>query len=313
MKNFAYIIVVMFCLMGCKKNTVESPVAPATGLYASTQFAASEIKTYLNIPYATRPNYKGIQYTSETTKKEEKDKPLLTMKLDVGVPPNAVPGKLQPLIMYIHGGGFENGTKELFWDNCMAYAKAGYAVATINYRLTPDNQANPTIRLMAITHATEDAMNAIRFLKKNAATYFIDTNRIVTIGSSAGGGISLINAVAFDELTGAVSDYSGFSAKVAGAISTGATLLDATIPGSGSLLHFTSTDSPVLLYHANPTDSFTGATWNNNVIPTQNAINNSGNTCKTVAQPDMTHTVNLTLGGPNWDTVKQFLWTKLKL
>lgn len=288
------------------------PTVPDAGLYLSTQYALTDLTTSRDIAYSTRPNEGGIQYTSGNNKANEIGTPTLTLTLDVALPPNATPTSPQPLIVGIHGGGYTAGNKEDLNDILMTYAQAGYVVASINYRLTPDNQATPELRVKAIKQANEDAMNAIRFLKANAAIYHIDTSRIATLGTSAGGGIALVNSVEFDTLVDSVSDYGGTSSRVAAAISTGATLIEAGYD-SDTFLHYDATDTPSLLFHANPTDSVTGATWNGNVVPTQTRINVSGNSCTTVAQPDMTHTVSLALGGKYWPYLKSFLWDKLRL
>ena len=282
-------------------------------MYITQQFTAAQLTHYFNIPYATRPNFNGIQYTSIATQPTETGQPQLTMQMDIAVPPNATAAKKQPLIIVIHGGGFQGGQKEDFLDEARSYARAGYVAATINYRLTPNNQRTAALRLMAITHAVEDGMNAIRYLKANAGLYNIDISRIATVGSSAGGGISLVNAVEYNTLAGTASDYNGFSSKVAGAISTGATINDTSLAPGNSLLHFDRFDTPVLLFHTIGTDPTTGATWSGNVLATQRAINASGNSCTIVAQPVNTHVVNLSVGGPYWNDEKKFLWEKLKL
>ncbi len=285
---------------------------PETGLYVSPQYDSTQIALHLDIPYSKRPNEGGVQYSSSLTKSVEIGTAELTLELDVAVPPNATASTPQPAIVWIHGGGFVGGSKEERRDDAMSYARAGYVAATINYRLTPDNQANPAIRVRAIQQATDDAMNAIRFLRANAAIYHIDPNRIATIGTSAGGGISLINAIEADTLLGTVSDYSGVSAHVQAAIATGATLGESGID-TNSLFHFDASDSSVLLFHAKETDSVTGATWSGNVLPTQKAIVDAGGSCTVVAQGDMTHTVDLSLGGRWWPQLKPFLWEQLRL
>jgi acetyl esterase/lipase len=287
--------------------------APDTGLYVSARFTQAQMRIYTNLPYSVRPNFKGLQSTSENRKALEKGMDQLTIYLDLVVPPNATSTNKQPLIVMIHGGGYVGGSKEDRRDEALSYAAAGYVAATIDYRLTANNQSSDSLRWLAITHATEDAMNAIRFLKASAGKYNIDTTRVATIGTSAGGGISLVNAISADERADMISDYPGIAAKVQAAVSTGATLIDATIPASDSFLRFDATDTPVLLLHANPTDGGTGATWTGNVLPTQKRIQGSGNTCTLVAQPNLTHTVDLSMGATYWDEVRQFLWEKLRL
>jgi acetyl esterase/lipase len=236
----------------------------------------------------------------------------LALKLDLAVPPNASATSRQPLIIWLHGGGLVSGGKEEVADQMLSYARAGYVAASVNYRLTPGIETNVALRIRALQQAVEDTMNAIRFLRANAAAYGIDTTRVATFGNSAGGSISLVNAIEFDTLAGAVSDYPGVSSKVHAAVSTGATLVDGTSTAD-SLVHYDAGDTPVLLYHANPTDGTSEATWSAAVLPTQSRINGSGNTCVVVAQPDRSHTVDLSLGGAYWPAAKGFLWARLRL
>jgi len=291
---------------------VNNAAIPDKGLYVSEQYTFEQLKVRTDVAYSTRPNPGGLQYTSDRTKSAELGSSALTLKLDIAVPPNATASRPQPLILWIHGGGFYGGGKEDMRTEALSYARAGYVAATVNYRLTPNNMATPATRLTAITQASEDVMNAIRYLRANAALYHIDAGRIATIGGSAGGGISLINAIEFDTLQNTVSDDAATSSRVAAAISTGATLVDATAR-TKSLLTYDADDSPVLLFHASPTDSVTGATWTGNVLPTCERINASGNYCAMAAQANMTHTTNLALGSVWWPLLKHFLWDKLRL
>ncbi|MBI5890938.1 MAG: alpha/beta hydrolase [Nitrosomonadales bacterium] len=298
-------------LCACGGST-GSQTDAEVGLYISTQYSDSQLTAYTDIIYSSRPNAGGAQYTSDVTKATELNGTTLDLRLDIAVPPNATSTHPQPLIVLIHGGGFSAGGKENTRFDALSYARAGYVAASINYRLTPDNTVSSTARLAAFIQASEDAMNAIRYLKANAALYHIDTNRIATIGSSAGGGISLINAIEYDSLQNTTSDFPAVSSKVAASIATGATTIDA-YANLDPYLNFQASDSPVMLFHANPTDSVTGATWIGNAIPTRDRINASGNTCTLIAQADMTHVVDLSLGGPWWSTLKPFLWEKLQL
>ena len=282
-----------------------------TGRYVCGGFTDAELMNTPDITYSVRPNDTGMQCTSDRTKNNEVGAAELVLKLDIVVPPTSAGSPLRPLVVWFHGGAFAGGDKADAVGMLQSYARAGYVTAAVNYRLTPDNQLNPLLRMRAIIQAAEDAMNAIRFLKVNAATYHIDPARIATIGASAGGGLSLLNAVAYDRLPGTRSDFSGVSSQVAAAVSTGATLFEEG-KNSDDILSYHSTDTPVLLFHAMPTDCTTGATWDGNVVPTMTRINNSGNRCIVVAQPDMTHTVDLSCNGPYWAELKPFLREQLK-
>ncbi|QIF05272.1 prolyl oligopeptidase family serine peptidase [Roseimicrobium sp. ORNL1] len=97
-------------------------------------------------------------------------------KLDLFLPEKAE--SPLPLIIWVHGGGWQNGSK----DGCpplrQGYVEKGYAVASINYRLS--------------SHATfpaqiEDCKAAVRWLRTHAKEYGLDPERFGVWGSSAGG------------------------------------------------------------------------------------------------------------------------------
>ncbi|HQE13058.1 MAG TPA: alpha/beta hydrolase [Flavipsychrobacter sp.] len=311
-KTILTTLCIFFFLYSCKKETNDVPVQISTGLYDSMLYEKTDIQV-IEIAYTTRPNFQQLQYTSENTKQTEIKQASLTAKMDIYLPPNATANKKQPLLVMIHGGGYSNGDKNAWQNEAYSYSKAGYICASLNYRLTQNGgNQNPQFRLYAAQCALEDIQNGIRFLKKNATTYFIDTSRIIVFGGSAGGGLSLINAIEYDASFGS-NDYIGYSSKTQGSIATGATLINDDPASQQGTLHYDIFDSPVLLFHAKETDASTGATWTNNVIPTQQAINNSGNTCTIIAQPNMTHTVVLELGGDYWQYIKPFLRDRLHL
>jgi acetyl esterase/lipase len=107
-------------------------------------------------------------------------------KLDLYFPENK--SSLNPLAVYIHGGGWSNGDKSLFWGMSIqpTLLKHGYIVASVNYRLYPQAQFPAMI---------EDVKCAIRFLRANADEYGIDPSRVGVWGDSAGGHlVSLVGA-----------------------------------------------------------------------------------------------------------------------
>ena len=318
-------LLVVLAVSACGGGSSGARLGPPTsGLYASAQYTDAQLVPHLDLVYSVRPNEGGVQYTSDLRSASEIGGSTLNLHLDVWVPPDATAAKPQPLVVWIHGGDFLAGSKEEVRDKALSYARAGYVVASVDYRLTPRNTTSAALRERAVLQAVdqlrpgrlrraaEDVTNAIRYLRQNADVYHIDTTRVATVGTSAGGALSLAVALDADTLPGLVSDYPGQSARSQASVSTGATVFDAYYDSS-SALSFDATDAPVLLLHANPTDSFTGATWSANVIPTRDRITTSGNTCELVAQPNLTHVVDLSLGGKYWDSVGPFLWTKLDL
>ncbi len=94
-------------------------------------------------------------------------------RLDLYLPET---GARLPVIVWIHGGAFRTGSKDQHVP--LEYVGDGYAVASINYRLSQ--------------HATfpaqiVDAKSAVRWLRANAERYRLDPARIAAWGESAGG------------------------------------------------------------------------------------------------------------------------------
>lgn len=118
-----------------------------------------------------------------------------TLRLDLYRPTGAgLPAKLPGLIA-IHGGGFTNGSSQdgSLVEFCQAYARRGYVVAAINYRLVGDNPSAepgsfPTTDMMGRTMnaAAQDAATAVRWMRANADSFGIDPTRIAIQGASAG-------------------------------------------------------------------------------------------------------------------------------
>lgn len=98
-----------------------------------------------------------------------------------------------PAIVFVHGGGWQLGSRGMYLDDIETAAKRGYVAITVSYRLTdPDNQQRPRVPFPA---QIEDVKCAVRWLRANAAKYQVDPDRIGAIGASAGGHLSLLLGV----------------------------------------------------------------------------------------------------------------------
>ncbi|MDA7921626.1 alpha/beta hydrolase [Verrucomicrobiales bacterium] len=86
------------------------------------------------------------------------------------------PSSPMPAVIWIHGGGWLNGSK----DKCMAsfLAQNGFAVASVGYRLVDKAEWPGQI---------DDCYAAVKWLRTEGANYGIDGSRIGAWGSSAGG------------------------------------------------------------------------------------------------------------------------------
>jgi acetyl esterase/lipase len=98
--------------------------------------------------------------------------------------PKTLPKQPMPVLVWIHGGGWEDGTPKESGDrHLMRFAQRGYLCATIDYRLSGK----------AIFPAQiEDCKCAIRFLRSQAKAYHLDPDRIGVWGESAGGHLAAL-------------------------------------------------------------------------------------------------------------------------
>ncbi|MDF7826503.1 alpha/beta hydrolase [Pontiellaceae bacterium B12227] len=107
------------------------------------------------------------------------------LKMDIYLPPAGKPDKA-PVLYYVHGGGWAAGSKDkgglpLMRPVFEQVAEKGMVCVSIDYRLCKKNSG------VVMRDCVVDAMDGLRFLKKNAKQYGIDPNRIVVWGDSAGG------------------------------------------------------------------------------------------------------------------------------
>lgn len=98
--------------------------------------------------------------------------------LDIYLPARRTSDRPLPLLVWIHGGGWQAGDKGSAGQIPPLVASGRYVGASINYRLTGEATWPAQIH---------DCKAAIRWLRGNAKKYGIDPTRIAVLGSSAGG------------------------------------------------------------------------------------------------------------------------------
>jgi len=99
--------------------------------------------------------------------------------LDVWIPQSERP---TPVLVSIHGGAFQNGSKSVGQGLLGLCLKEKISVVAISYRLSSDAIAPA---------AFHDSARAIQFLRYKAREWGLDPTRIAATGESAGAGISL--------------------------------------------------------------------------------------------------------------------------
>ena len=100
-----------------------------------------------------------------------------------------------PALLYLHGGGFRLMSRKTHWMMAEAFARRGFVVFSVDYRLAPEHP---------FPSALIDAARAACWVaEEGAARFGADIDRLVVAGESAGGnlalGLGLMASVEFDE------------------------------------------------------------------------------------------------------------------
>lgn len=138
--------------------------------------AADEVKTLLDIEYARVGD--------------------VSLKLDLYVPSTAKSSP--PVVVWVHGGAWRSGSKSN--PSILPLTNRGYAIASVDYRLSPVAQFPAQIH---------DIKAAIRYLRANAIKQGIDAGRLTITGGSAGGHLAALVGVTngVKELEGTVGAH----------------------------------------------------------------------------------------------------------
>lgn len=149
------------------------------------------------------------------------------------------------VVLMIHGGGWSGGDRFGFRAWCRGWALAGYACATIDYRLAP---ANP------YPAAVEDVAAAVAWLREASADYGLDPLRILAMGYSAGGHLALMAGLDDDLLLAGAASMAGPTDLAMAMQMNPSGMVERFLQGAdpheaSPLSLVTATDPPVLLLH----------------------------------------------------------------
>lgn len=122
--------------------------------------------------------YRDLAYDDESS----------LQRLDLYLPDNGA--RPYPLLVAIHGGGFVSGDKRDGQVTPVLSGLArGYAVASLDYRLSPES---------TFPAAINDVKAAVRWLRAHAAGFGLDGARIALWGDSAGGNLAALAGTSGD-------------------------------------------------------------------------------------------------------------------
>ncbi len=106
--------------------------------------------------------------------------------VDVYAPAGDRTDDRKPVIVWFHGGGWNNGGRRQYAFAGRAFAAQGFVTVVAGYRLGEAGK---------FPHFMEDAAAAVRWTEANIARYGGDPTRIVLAGHSAGGHIVALAAL----------------------------------------------------------------------------------------------------------------------
>ena len=138
---------------------------------------------------SVRPDALNVRYAPKRPELTADD-PASDRLLDVYLPKTPKPRNGYPCVMFIHGGGFRNGSKRSggkLNPVCVKLLDNGIAVVSINYYLVRKYaRSKKRDRFKEVRIAAEDAELAMRWIVDHAEKYGFDLERFAVCGGSAG-------------------------------------------------------------------------------------------------------------------------------
>jgi len=159
-------------------NSFAQSLAGITGKpdtsYNTNAAYRSVIKSYPDARIAAEHHFSSVKEKRDIPYCEPGDRKLL---LDAFYP-SKKSKKKRTAIVIIHGGGWRSGNRTQHYPLAQYLADLGYVCFTPEYRLSTE---------ALYPAAIYDVKAAIRWVRKNAKKYNIDTAKIAVLGFSAGG------------------------------------------------------------------------------------------------------------------------------
>jgi acetyl esterase/lipase len=176
------------------KETMNHPLSLCTfPLFASLAISCAPVETAHSQSLPPSETISGVRIWRDIA---YVSKGHTRQKLDFCAPSASGGPGPWPCVVFIHGGGWESGSKS--GNAALGLCWRGYAVASISYRLSGDAPFPAQI---------EDCKAAVRYLRANAKRFNIDPNRIGASGVSAGGHLAALMGTTGDVTTFDKGEY----------------------------------------------------------------------------------------------------------
>lgn len=161
------IVTLTICLLSV------GPVGSGARSQVRSDIVPTEIKVLRNLEYAS------FQFGGLSKK----------LLLDLYLPERSA--QPAPLIIFLHGGGWFEGTK----DTCPGdtFARRGYAMACVSYRLANHTAGCP--KELSFPAQIHDVKAAVRWLRKHADKHGTNPNRFGALGASSGAHLAVLLGV----------------------------------------------------------------------------------------------------------------------
>ncbi len=137
--------------------SAKNPGAVLDAMVAQTAVAQDDprIDVQMDVPYGPRPR----------------------QKLDV-FRPKAGGGAPKPVIVFLHGGFWQEGDKSVSGFAASCFATQGWASISLGYTLTPE---------VSLSVLTREIHDGLQYIAQNSDALGIDAGKVILVGHSAGG------------------------------------------------------------------------------------------------------------------------------
>lgn len=150
--------------------------------------------TYARFETPLAPSYKvirGHREVVDTTVEPEGDEADTTVQLSITVPNTAKANSDLPVVVMVHGGAYQFGSRTEQWFSGSGFARHDIITVTVSYRLgiqgfVPFANEDPHHY-----RGIDDCQNALEWIQKHIEEFGGDPTNVTLMGQSAGAGIAL--------------------------------------------------------------------------------------------------------------------------